>query len=188
MMRHALARSTVPEESLFDVLTRFWQIKLKSIDLIERWAVKDSDIRAGIGAQLNDERRHLRLLADEIKRRGGRQPSAVDHVVTKTFAMVQAQPSDLMKLCAYQRGIKAATNERCYRLMQWTDPAITQLLEGILRDEERHSRWADVRLRQISGEDVRRCNAMLEKMTDAMEAVWSRPWRHLSPTKLSYLR
>jgi rubrerythrin len=179
----------MPEESLFDILTRLWQIKLQGIDLLERWATsaKDSDIKAGIGVQLADERRHLRLLADEIRRRGGRQPSTVDHVVTKAFAIVQAQPNDLMKLCALHRGIKVSTNDRCYRLMGMTDAALSELLEGILQDEARHLRWADIRLRPISGDDVRRCNALLDKMSDAMEAVWSRPWRHLTTSRLSYL-
>ncbi|HLG12309.1 MAG TPA: ferritin-like domain-containing protein [Dehalococcoidia bacterium] len=188
-MRHAFARSAVSEESLFDVLTRLWQIKLQSIDLLERWttSVKDTDIKAGISVQLADERRHLRLLADEIRRRGGRQPSTVDHVVTKAFAIVQAQPNDLMKLCALHRGIKTSTNDRCYRLISLADAALCELLEGILQDEERHLRWADIRLRSISGEDVRRCNVLLEKMSDATGAVWSRPWRHLSPSRLSYL-
>jgi rubrerythrin len=188
-MRHALASSNVPEESLFDVLTRLWQIKLQSIDLLERWkaSVKDSDIRAGIASQLADERRHLRLLTDELKRRGGRQPSTVDHVVTKAFQVAQSQPNDLLKLCAFHRGIKASTQERCYRLLGMTSPALAQLIEQILQDEDRHLRWADMRLRSISGEDVRRCNALLEKMAGAMEAVWSRPWRHLAPSRISYL-
>ena len=190
-MRHPSleGRSNVPAESLLDVLTRLWQIKLQSIELLERWtkSAQDSDVKAGISAQLNDERRHLRLLADEIKQRGGRQPSTVDHVVTKAFALAQSQPNDMLKLCAFHRGIKASTYERCYRLMNLAGPAISGLLDEMLHDEDRHLRWADLRLRPISGEDVRRCNALLEKMTIAMEAAWSRPWRHLAPSRLSYL-
>jgi len=189
-MRHALARSEFSEESLFDILTRLWQIKLRSIDLLDRWlaSTRDSDLKAGIAAHLADERRHLRLLADEVKRRSGRQPSAVDYVVTKPFALVQAQPNDLLKLCAFHRGIKTSTNERCYRLLSLSDAKLAELLAEILQDEERHLRWADLRLRIMSGEDVRRCNALLEKMSGAMEAVWSRPWRHLTQSRLSYLR
>jgi rubrerythrin len=188
-MRHAFASSTISEDSIFDVVTRLWQIKLQSIDLLERWhtSVKDSDIRAAINGQLTDERRHLRMLADEIKRRGGRQPSAVDHVVTKAFAVVQAQPSEALKLCAYHRGLKASLADRSYRLLSFADPVLGRLLEEMLRDEVRHLRWADARLRLLSGEDVRRCNALLEKMTGVMDAVWSRPWRHLTPSRISYL-
>ena len=188
-MRHAFALSTVHEESIVDILTRLWQIKMQSADVLERWraSVKDSDVKAGIAAQVADERRHIRLLADEIKRRGGRQPVTVDHVVTKAFALVQAQPNDVLKLCAYHRGIKATTQQRCYRLMDYADARLAELLEQILQDEDRHQRWADQRLRPISGEDVRRCNALLEKMGGLMEAVWSRPWRHLASSKLSYL-
>ena len=171
------------------VLTRLWQIKLRSVDLLEHWSAssKDADLKAGITVQLTDERRHLRLLADEVKRRSGRQPSDVDHVVTKPFALVQAQPNDLFKLCAYHRGIKQSTNERCYRLMGLVDAELAGLLVQMLQDEERHLRWADLRLRTMSGQDVRSCNALLEKMSDAMDAVWSRPWRHLTQSRLSYL-
>jgi rubrerythrin len=188
-MRHALAQANIPAESLQEVLTRLWQIKLQSIDLLERWSssAKDSDIKAGLGAQLADERRHLRLLANEIKRRGGRQPSRVDHVVTKAFAIAQAQPNDMLKVCAYHRGIKTSTYDRCYRLCSVVDAELAGLLDGILHDEERHLRWADMRLRPLSGEDVRRCNTLLAKVSEAMEAVWSRPWRHLSSSRLSYL-
>jgi hypothetical protein len=34
---------------------------------------------------------------------------------------------------------------------------------------------------------VRRCNALLQKMEGTMQAVWSRPWRHLSSSRLGYL-
>jgi rubrerythrin len=188
-MRHAVARSNVYDESVFEVVTRLWQMKLQGIELLERWggSVRDSDLRAAINSHLVDERRHLRLLADEVKRRGGRHPSTVDHVVTKAFAVVQSQPDDALKLCAFQRGIKASMNDRCYRLLRFADASLGHLLEEILRDEERHSRWADMRLRSMSGEDVRRCNALLEKMAGVLEAVWSRPWRHLTPSRISYL-
>jgi rubrerythrin len=188
-MRHALALSTVREESIFDILTRLWQMKTQSVDALERWraSAKDSDVKAGLAAQIADDRRHIRLLADEVVRRGGRRPATVDHVVTKAFTLAQSQPNDMLKLCAFHRGIKATTYQRCYRLMAVADAALAEVLETILQDEERHLRWADQRLRPISGEDVRRCNALLAKMGGMMEAVWSRPWRHLASSKLSYL-
>jgi len=188
-MRYASARSGISAEGLCEILTRLWQIKMRSIDLLERWheTVRDSDIRAGIGVQLSDERRHLRLLADELKRRSGRQPSAVDHVVTKAFALVQAQPTDMLKVCAYYGGIKAATNQRFYKLLGLADLELLEILERIIQDDDRTLRWADIRLRNLSAEDVRRCNALLQRMGDTMQAVWSRPWRHLSPSRLSYL-
>jgi hypothetical protein len=188
-MRHAFARSSLSDETVLEVLTRLWQIKLRSIDLLERWSTTatEYDVKAGLGTQLIDERRHLRLLADEIKRRGGRQPSIVDHVVTKAFTLVQSQPNDQFKLCAFHRGIKAPVNQRCYQLIKLGDAQLTALLEQILPDEERHLRWADTRLRSMSGEEVRRCNAMLEKLYGAMDAVWRRPFRALTGASFSYL-
>jgi rubrerythrin len=188
-MRYAFARSGISAEALCEILTRLWQIKMRSIDLLDRWheTARDADVRAGIGAQISDERRHLRLLADELKRRSGRQPSTVDHVVTKAFALVQAQPTDMLKVCAYYRGIKTATNQRFYKLLAYADLELLEVLERVLHDDERTLRWADIRLRSLSAEDVRRCNALLLRMGDTMEAVWSRPWRHLSSSKLAYL-
>lgn len=188
-MRYAFARPGISAEALCEILTRLWQIKTRSIDLLERWqeTARDSDVRAGIGTQLADERRHVRLLGAELKRRYGRQPSTIDHIVTKAFALVQAQPTDMLKVCAYYRGVKAATNQRFYKLLGFADLELLELLEQILQDDDRTLRWADIRLRSLSGEDVRRCNALLAKMQDTMQAVWSRPWRHLSPSRLSIL-
>jgi hypothetical protein len=188
-MRYAFARSGLSAEALCEILTRLWQIKLQSVDLLDRWheTARDSDIRAGIGAQQSEERRHLRLLGDELKRRSGHQPSTVDHVVTKAFALVQAQPTDTLKACAYYRGIKTTTNQRFYKLLAHADLELLEALERIIHDDERTLRWADIHLRTLDADDVRRCNALLQKMDETMQAVWSRPWRHLSPSRLSYL-
>jgi hypothetical protein len=158
---------------------RLWQVKQQSIDLLERWrgTARDSDIRAGIDAQMAYERRHLRLLADELKRRSGRQPSVIDHVVTKTFLLVQSQPNDMLKACAYYRGVKAETKKRFYKLLGYADLQLLEVLEQIIQDDDRTLRWAD----------VRRCNALLDRIAAMTQAMWSRPWRHLSSSRLSYL-
>lgn len=188
-MRYAFADSTISQEALCEILTRLWQIKLRSIDLMERWylTATDSDVRAGLQVQLADEWRHRRLLADELRRRTGRPPTAVDHVVTKAFALVQVQPTDALKVCAFYRGIKASTNQRYYRLLWAADLDLLDLLEQIIQDDNRHLRWADIRLSSLSGEEVRHCTLLLLKMSKTMEAVWLRPWRNLPPTLLSYL-
>lgn len=188
-MRHAAAMSELSEDAIFDILTRLWQIKSRSAELLERWlaSTRDADIKAGLTGQIADERRHLRLIADELKRRGGGQPTTVDHVVTKAFAMVQAQPNDTMKVCAFHRGVVYSTNQRCYRLMALGDESLVDLLEEVVQDEERHLRWADIRLRSLSGQEVRSCNEMLQKLNGGMDAVWLRPWRHLTQSRLSYL-
>ena len=188
-MRYAFANSTISEEALCEILTRLWQIKLRSIELMERWyqTATDAEVRAGLGTQVSDEWRHRRMLSDELRRRTGRQPTAVDHVVTKAFALVQAQPNDMMKVCAFYRGIKAATNQRYYKLLWCADLDLLDLLENIIQDDERHLRWADLRLQGMSGEEVRSANLMLARMGQSMEAVWRRPWRNLTPSLLSYL-
>jgi hypothetical protein len=168
---------------------RLWQVKQQSIDLLERWrgTARDSDIRAGIDAQMAYERRHLRLLADELKRRSGRQPSVIDHVVTKTFLLVQSQPNDMLKACAYYLGVKAETKKRFYKLLGYADLQLLEVLEQIIQDDDRTLRWADLRLTGLSGDDVRRCNALLDRIAAMTQAMWSRPWRHLSSSRLSYL-
>lgn len=188
-MRYAFDNSAISEEALCEILTRLWQIKLRSIDLMERWyqSAAETDIRAGLSSQVTDEWRHRRLLAEEIRRRTGRPPTAVDHVVTKAFTLVQAQPTDAMKVCAFYRGIKASTNQRYYKLLWAADLDLLEVLEQIIQDDERHLRWADIRLQGMSGDEVRSCNLLLAKMSKAMDAVWMRPWRSLPPSLFSYL-
>jgi hypothetical protein len=188
-MRYAFAELAIPESAICEILTRLWQIKLRSIELMERWyqTATDIEVRAGLSVQLSDEWRHRRLLSDEIRRRTGRHPTAVDHVVTKAFALVQAQQTDMMKVCAFYRGIKASTNQRYYRLLWSADIELLDVLEQIIQDDERHLRWADFRLSGLSGRDVAACNVLLDKMSGVMRAVWLRPWRTMSHSLLSYL-
>jgi hypothetical protein len=55
------------------------------------------------------------------------------------------------------------------------------VIEQMTRDEERHIRWADIRLSQDRvGTSMRRLDPALAEIEEAMEAVWSRPWRRLS--------
>ncbi len=188
-MRYAFGNSTISEEALCEILARLWQIKLSSIDLIDRWYRTSSDtgIRAGLSVQLADERRHHRLLSEELRRRTGRPPTTVDYVVTKAFALVQAQPTEAMKVCAFYRGIKASTNQRYYRLLWSADANLLGVLEQIIQDDERGVRWAEIRLNGMSHEDMRRCTLLLTRMSQMMRAVWLRPWRNLPPSLLSYL-
>ncbi len=188
-MRYTLANSTISEEALCEILTRLWQIKLRSIDLMERWyqTANDTEIKAGLSVQLTEEWRHRRLLSEELRRRNGRPTTAVDPVVTKAFLMVEAQPKDVLKVCAFYRGIKASTNQRYYKLLWSADQNLLAVLEQIIQDDERCLRWADIRLARMSGEDVRRCTQLLARMSQVMRAVWLRPWRNLPPSLLSYL-
>jgi len=189
-MQHLYGRPRYSEDALLDVLSRLWQIKVRSVELLDAWAAsaKDFEIKSGLRAQLNDERRHVRLLAEELKRRGYRHANTLDFVVSKAFALVQAQPNDVFKVCAFHRGIKGLTRERCYRLIPVVDGRLAELLQQILHDEDRHLRWADIRLaRSLSGEGIRQCNALLQKMGEASEAMWSKPWRRLTMSRLSYL-
>jgi len=119
--------------------------------------------------------------------RTGRPPTAVDHVVTKAFLLVSAQPTDTLKVYAFYRGIKASTNQRYYKLLWSAEPNLLAVLEQIIQDDERCLRWADIRLAGMSGEEVRRCTQLLSRMSQVMRAVWLRPWRNLPPSLLSYL-
>src|SRR6185503_10351675 len=105
-------REEPSKDVVLQLLTRLWQTKFKSITIFEKWLSKTSDaeIRAGLQLQLVDERRHLHILSDEIKRLGGSIASqARDNVLVRPFAMVQAQPNDLFRLSAFHHGIKAFT-------------------------------------------------------------------------------
>src|SRR5690606_32709019 len=126
-------------------LDRLWQTKIHSISLIDAWSgqTRDLDLQAGWKGQLVDERRHLRLVGEEIKRLGGRVSSERrESAIGRAFAIARAQERDLLRLFAFYRGIKAVTLSRCGYLGQLVEPEVAILLHQIARDEERHLRWA----------------------------------------------
>jgi hypothetical protein len=184
-MAYALSskRETDPE-LILDLLSRLWQTKLKSITALEKWQAKtvDAEIKAGLYLQLIDERRHLRLLGDEIKRLGGRMANlARENFVTRPFTIFEAQPNDLLRLSALHYGIKAFTHSRCNHLLRLVDARLARALEQISSDEERHIRWADIRIARLEGSDDILPRYLLNGRMQAMlEAAWSKPWRALT--------
>ena len=180
-------RNEPAENPVLEILARIWQTKLRSVDLLEGWIPRahDFEVKAGLTTQLADERRNLRLLGDEIKRRGGRQAATtLDQILNKPFAIVLTQPDDLARVAAFHHGIKKYTATHCGRLMSYVDPGLARVLEQVMRDEERHQRWADIRLARISrGYSGRYHDAVVLRIEEAMEAVWSKPWRRLTMTR-----
>ena len=55
--------------------------------------------------------------------------------MTKAFALVQAQPTETMKVCAFYHGIKASTNRRHYKLLWSADANLLDVLEQIIQDD-----------------------------------------------------
>lgn len=167
-----------------EIVARLWQTKLRSISLLEDWLPQTNDfgIRAGLQAHLGEERRHQRILGAEITRRKGRQAAAaVGHVLDRPFEMVRDQAEDLARVRLFHQGIKASTVLYCERFLPLVDTALARVLEQITRDEERHIRWAEIRLSQDRvGNSMRRLDPLLAEIEVAMEAVWSRPWQRLS--------
>jgi hypothetical protein len=183
-MRFSRPGPVSPNDPLSEVVARLWQTKLRSISLLEDWLPQTGDfgIRAGLQAHLAEERRHQRLLGAEISRRDGRQVAvAVAHVLDRPFAIVREQTDDLARVRLFHHGIKASTVLYSQRFIPLVDPGLARVLEQLTRDEERHIRWAEIRLSQErAGFAVRRLDPALAEIEDAMEAVWSRPWRKLS--------
>lgn len=175
-----------PERSndpVAEIAARVWQMKLRSISLLEDWLPRAQDfgIRAGLQAHLAEERRHLRLLNAELTRRDGRKAAAaVGHVLDRPFDIVREQTDDLLRVRLFHHGIKASTVLYSQRIIPLVDPTLARVLEQITRDEERHIRWAEIRLSQDRSTNTRRLDPLLAEIEDAMEAVWSRPWRRLS--------
>ena len=171
-------------ELILELLSRLWQTKLKSITALENWQAKtaDAEIKAGLYLQLIDERRHLRILGDEIKRLGGKMANlALENLVTRPFMVFQAQPNDLMRLSAFHHGIKAFTVSRCSHLLPLVDVMLARTLEQISREEERHIRWADIRIARLeTSEDTRQRQILTGRMQAMLEAAWSKPWRELT--------
>jgi rubrerythrin len=185
-MAFALQTNTSNDATL-DIIQRLWRTKLKSITLLEKWMAKTTDleIKAGLKAQLLDERRHLRLLGDEVSRLGGRlQGSALDQMLERPFAMIQAQSNEAYKLSAYYHGIKRYTANRCGRLIPVVDHALARVLEQIARDEAGHIRWADIRLERVKDiHEQRQIEFFVEKMEAVLESVWSKSWRQLTSVR-----
>ena len=65
----------------------------------------------------------------------------------------------------------------CSRLIPLVDAGLGRVLEQITRDEERHIRWADIRLARILDEDERRaCKQLMDRVGTMLDSVWPKPW------------
>lgn len=162
------------------ILDRLWQTKIQSIALIDFWTQKstDADLRSGLNMQLEDERRHLRLIGEEIRRLGGRISSERrEGTVARAFGLIRSQANDLRRLCCYFRGIKLTTHSRTSQLVQVLEPFTGNLMGQIARDEERHIRWADIRIaHQMKASDIRECNSLVDRMDAMIDASWQKLW------------
>lgn len=179
-----------PEASspVLSALDRLWQTKVQSIALIDFWSdrSKDADIRSGLHMQLEDERRHLRLIGEEIRRLGGRVSSERrEGPVARAFGLIRSQATDLRRLCCYYRGVKLTTHSRTSQLVQAVEPATGALMGQIARDEERHIRWADIRIsHQMTAAEMRECNLLVDRMDTMVDASWQKVWLDVVRTKM----
>lgn len=164
-------------------LQRLWQTKLNSISFIESWAreTRDSEIKTGLSNQLVDERRHLRLIGEQLRARnapvnGGPNKESL----TRPFMEVKTRRDDHLRLEGYYHGIKEFTVARCCQLMAVVDRPLAQVLDQIARDEQRQVVWAEVRIRRLTaGHRSREANVLLGKVRTALEFVWGRSFRNL---------
>lgn len=174
------------EPAIVEVLQRLWQTKLKSVRLLERWRAEttDSDIEVGLTAQLVDERLHLRLLGEQLRRLGVKlNASSREDALSHLFDDIQASGSDVRRLLAFYRGIKAHTLKHCGYLIPVVDRALAAALDRIVLDDERHVRWADFRIRRLlTREAMRDCNVLLDRVHKGLETIWGRSWKHFVVT------
>ena len=80
----------------------------------------------------------------------------------------------------FHQGIKASTVLYSARFIPLVDTGLARVVEQITRDEERHIRWAEIRLGREATNKMRLLDPLLAEIEAAMETVWSRPWRRLS--------
>jgi hypothetical protein len=180
-------RTESSQDAVLDVLEILWETKRQSIALIETWLTltKDAEIKAGLATHLTDERRHFRFLGEEIKRRGGRLGTGMEHLLRRPFSLALGQPEDALRLAAFYGGIKGFTLQRCDHMLPGLDHSLAMTLEKIAREEERHLRWADIRLRRVHGiQERRQCEATQEQIEACLEAIWSKAWRRLTAVRL----
>lgn len=177
-----------PGSPVLAVLDRLWQTKMQSVALIDYWSerTKDADIRSGLHMQLEDERRHLRLIGEEVRRLGARLATERrEGTIARGFSLIRSQSRDLHRLCAYYRGVKLTTHARTSQLVQVLDPPGAALMSQIARDEERHIRWADIRIaHQMKASDMRECNQLVDRMDAMIDAGWQKLWLELVRTRL----
>ncbi len=170
--------------ALMEVLVRLWQTKQKSIAVLEKWLLKTADIeiKMGLKSQLTDERRQIHILDDEIKRFGGLASTAArENALDRPFAIVLSQPNDALRLTAFHRGIKVFSVDRCGHLIPLVESRLARVLEQMARDDERHVRWADIRLARTQGiEEQRQRSVLQRRVLDALETAWTRPWTQLA--------
>jgi len=193
-MSYATAAEKEPSRDIvLQVLSRLWQTKLRSISVFEKWltTTRDAEIIAGLKLQLIDERRHLHIIGDEIKRLGGSIAAlSRENRLGRPFALVQTQPNDLYRLSAFHNGIKAFTLDRCGHIFPLVDIKLARMLEQIVLDEERHIRWANVRVsRVLDRDEIRQCKLLIDKVETMLVPLWPKPWLELARGRFnSFLR
>lgn len=164
-------------------LQRLWQTKLNSISFLEDWIreTRDTDIRAGLTNQLVDERRHLRLIGEELRRRGAPvNGGPTKEQLSRPFMEVRVRRDDYLRLEAYYHGIKEFDIARCGQLVAAADGQLARVLDEMSQDEQRQVRWAEVRIRRLQRlEKAREANVVLGKVRNALESVWGRSFRNL---------
>ena len=166
---------------VLDVVMCLWHTKLKSVRFVELWLQETHDlgIKAGLATQLVDERRHLRLLTEEIKRRTS-QLHLTDRTMGRPFHEYGPLASDLDRLCVLHRGIKAFTIDRCGHILPFVEPGLVLLFEQITREDERHIRWADIRLaRLLTRDEMRRCDLLIGRVWTNLASGWEKLSRDL---------
>ncbi|HLF72338.1 MAG TPA: hypothetical protein VI759_09330 [Dehalococcoidia bacterium] len=172
------------------LLGRVYETKRQSVALLDEWTrhERDAEMYAGLAPQLTDERKHLRILGDEMKRRGLKTSvPIVQQLLSRPFAMVKAQSDPVFRLCALHRGIKTFTLARCGQMATLVDPALTRILEQVSREDARHVRWADIRIdRSLGPSDGRQANLMLDRIDEMLEGVWLKPWRQLMQARQNH--
>ncbi len=170
--------------ALLDVLEQLRQTKRLTLRLIERWGgeTRDSEIRAGLATHVIDERRHYRTYSELIMRLGGRLPGAVrSDGLTRVFAEIETEKDDLLRICALHRAVKPFTVDRCAHLLPLVSTPVARVMEPSIHDDERHVRWADLRLERLLTYDrMREFNLRMARMRVSIEAAWERPWQAIT--------
>jgi hypothetical protein len=170
--------------AVIKVLEYLSQTKARSIEFLTTWIkqTSETDIRAGLMSQLVDERRHLRLLNEALRKLGVRAASIRRDVrLSRLFEETNALDLDVHRICAFHRGVKVFTLDRCCHLVPIVGPELSALLDLIARDEERHIRWADIRLaRLLTHAEMRTSNQLMGQVGALLDAVWARTWRRVT--------
>jgi bacterioferritin len=115
-----------------------WRYTMISVSVA---GLADEEVGTEFQEQANDERRHMRVLAERITELGGTPDFAADRLTSRA-GMEYGSAADLASMVAQNLAAEQSAIQHYRELIPHfvdTDPQTCRILESILQDEENHA-------------------------------------------------